>query len=129
MPGLIGERITSVLDRDKDGFLKIEEFQKGFLRLFNARFEDSIRLVFDLFDFTGDGKVSKEDFRILLSHVPLVKILELIKVHGRSEGTYTQRDDGLYFIIFFIYFFIPRAGMTLAIGVCSWIGFRARKKL
>ncbi len=95
MPGLIGERLCTLFDTDGDGFLKKDEFIKGILRLFATTFEDTARLIFDLCDFDRDGKVSKEDFRMLLSHVPLLNILELINVPKKSEGAYTKRGGGM----------------------------------
>lgn len=65
-------------------------------RLFASSFEESIRFVYDMFDFDSDGKVSKEDIRVLLSHVPLVKILELTKAATRSEGQYTKQGGEMY---------------------------------
>ncbi len=101
LPGLIGERVFALLDTDKDGYLKKAEFQKGLCRLFANTFEESSRLIYDLFDFDSDGKISKEDIRTLLSHVPLVKILELLKSGKesevqRSEGQYTQHGGALW---------------------------------
>ena len=101
MPGLIGERFFTLFDTDKDGFLKKAEFISGFLKLFPVSFEKSIKLIYDLFDFDSDGQVSKEDFRVLLSHVPLVKILDLIKSRSHGEGQYTQQGGGSYIIGYF----------------------------
>ena len=99
MPGLIGERIFKLFDLDKDDYLKELEFKKGFLRLFASNFEENIKLVYDLFDFDSDGKVSKEDIRILLSYVPLVHTLELINTNKEklSEGLYTKNGGGMYY--------------------------------
>jgi len=99
LPGLIGERVFTLFDLDRDGYLKEGEFQDGLCRLFSSTFEESIRLVYDLFDFDSDGKISKEDIRMLLSHVPLVKILELTKAGTRNEGQYTKQGGGLYNIL------------------------------
>lgn len=67
----------NLFDKDNDGFLNKKEFKGGIDRLFAENFEDNLRLVYDLFDFDSDEKVSKEDMRILLSHVPLAHLLEL----------------------------------------------------
>jgi len=96
MPGLIGERMLNIFDLDKDGFLNKVEFQKAFVRLFATSFEENFKLVYDIFDFDGNGLISKEDCRIILSHVPLVRILELINVQEHPEGAYTKEGGGLY---------------------------------
>ena len=81
-----------LFDADKDGFLNQSEFQTGLNRLFACSFEENAKLVYDLFDFDLDGKISKEDIRTLLSHVPLAEILELTapdkaKVEHKKDGT------------------------------------------
>lgn len=67
----------NVFDRDNDDLLDGKEFKEGIGKLFANCFEDNLKLVYDLFDFDGNGSVSKEDMRILLSHVPLAHLLEL----------------------------------------------------
>lgn len=70
----------SLFDEDKDGYLSEGEFKTGLLRLFGETFEQKVKLVYDLFDFDLDGKVSKEDIRTLLSHVPLAQVLDVKEV-------------------------------------------------
>ena len=86
----------NLFDTDKDGFLKKKEFQDGFCKLFAHAFEENLKLVFDLFDFDSDGKISKEDVRTLLSHVPLAQLLELATTGGPKEGQYTRKCGGTY---------------------------------
>lgn len=67
----------NLFDADRDGFLGRKEFLNGFCRLFACSFEENLKLVYDLFDFDSDGRISKEDMRTLLSHVPLAQLLQL----------------------------------------------------
>ena len=92
---MIGERIFSLFDVDKDGFLKKAEFQSGLCRLFVSSFEENVKLVYDLFDFDSDEKITKEDIRTLLSHVPLVQILELTNSDKPHEGQFTKQGGGM----------------------------------
>ncbi len=71
LPGFICERLFTIIDTDKDDALSKPEFVAGVSRLFSNKFEDNVRLIFELFDFDANGFVSAEDLRILLSHVPL----------------------------------------------------------
>lgn len=95
MPGLIGERVTSILDANNDGYAKKEEFIEGACLLLSQSFEDNIKLVFQIYDFDKDNLISTEDIRTLLSHVPLSQILSEKKDQGRKEGTFTQSGGGL----------------------------------
>lgn len=88
-----------MFDSDNDGFLSKEEFHKGLNRFFPETFEKSMRLIFDLFDFDSDGKISKEDVRILLSYIPLAQVLNLdshdIGVPMNSED-FIEKTQCLY---------------------------------
>lgn len=95
MPGLIGERFFTLFDKNKDGYAGKEEFIEASKRLLSQKFEDNIRVVFDVYDFDGDKFCSKEDLRTLLSHVPLSQILADKKDEGRKEGTFTKSGGGL----------------------------------
>jgi len=86
LPGLIGERILYLFDIDKDGYLEEQEFRKGLKRMPSQSFEEYVRLVYDLFDFNFDGKISKEDIRTLFSHVPLVQILDVKKIKTETNS-------------------------------------------
>ena len=92
---MISERIFKLLDIDKDGYLNAAEFVNGTMRLFSNLFDDNAKLIFDIFDFDGNGVVSKEDFRTLLSHIPLLHVLDHLKLHISKEGQYTRSGGGM----------------------------------
>ena len=100
LPGLIGERIFNLFDSNKDGFLGRKDFQEGLCRLFECTFEENIRLIYDLFDFDSDGKISKEDIRILLSHVPLAQLVDLTKSNEKKESLQTKEETGTYLFLY-----------------------------
>ena len=66
----------------------------GACRLFNSNFDENLDLVFKVFDFDNDGFISKEDIRIVLSHVPLAQILQESKVGKKKEGAFTTGGGG-----------------------------------
>ena len=75
LPGIISDRLFSVLDRDKNGFLDHAEFVLGMKTIF-ARGETFISLakfIFKIYDFDRDGIINKDDVKIILSYVPLNK--------------------------------------------------------
>ena len=55
-------------------YIKLNEFIEGMTSIFTESFEKMIKLVFNLYDFDNDGRISKEDVRLLLSHLPLKTI-------------------------------------------------------
>jgi len=86
LPGLIGERLFNLFDVDGDEYLAEEEFKRGMKRLFGQNIREYMKLVYDLFDFDLDGKVSKEDIRTLLSHVPLAEVLKIKEIKDEKSS-------------------------------------------
>ena len=71
LPMFISEKLFTVFDEDKDGFLNSKEFILGMNKLFNGSYQDTIKLIFDLLDFNHDGFIEKDDAKMILSLLPL----------------------------------------------------------
>ena len=71
LPGIISERLFSVLNTNKTNFLSCNDFVDGMVNLFSGDLDKLIQFIFKFYDFDKDGYVSKEDIRIVLSYVPL----------------------------------------------------------
>lgn len=87
-----------MFDSNKDGYAGKDEFISAACKLLSQKFEDNIRVVFEIYDFDNDKLVSKEDIRVLLSYVPLCQILADKKDEGRKEGAFTKNGGGLYLL-------------------------------
>ena len=73
LPGLISERLFSVFDSKSSGYLSLKDFTENMLTLFSSDFEKLIQFILKFYDFDNDGKITKEDVRVVLSYVPLYK--------------------------------------------------------
>ena len=71
LPGLINERLFQLFDRDNNGYLDGKEFINGMIILFTESFSTLTKFIFSFYDFDQDGLITREDVRIVLSHVPL----------------------------------------------------------
>ena len=71
MPGLICDRLFSVFDINKNDYLDLPEFIDGMTTLFSEGFLSLAKFIFDFYDFDKDGKISREDVRVVLSYIPL----------------------------------------------------------
>ena len=71
LPIFISEKVFTVFDTDKDGFLNLKEFIFGMNNLYNGTFDDSVKLIFDLLDFNHDGLIEKDDVVLMLSLLPV----------------------------------------------------------
>ena len=55
-----------------DGHLDIDEFLEGMLVIFSGQYEKLINLAFNIYDFDGNGQISRNDVKIVFSHIPLM---------------------------------------------------------
>lgn len=63
----------------------------GFFKVYYSNLETKIKLSFDIYDFDRDGYITKEDVRLILSHIPIVNTIQGSTV---SEGSYTREGGG-----------------------------------
>jgi len=71
VPLFISEKIFNSFNASKTGYLSLEEFCNNIQILKNGKFEDVAKIVFNIYDFDGDGIVSTKDIKLLISHLPL----------------------------------------------------------
>ena len=71
LPGIINDRLFEVFDKDKNGFLDPTEFLQGMVTLFSSNFEESVKFIFNFYDFDKDGLITKDDIRVVMSYVPI----------------------------------------------------------
>lgn len=70
LPGLIGERLFNVFDKDSNGYLSPNEFINGMTILFSDSFTSLLAFTFTFYDFDNDNYITKEDIRLVLSYIP-----------------------------------------------------------
>ena len=71
LPGIIGDRLFHVLTKSDRDYIKLDEFTKGMKILFCEDFDKASKFIFDFYDFDNDGKINKEDIRVVLSYITL----------------------------------------------------------
>lgn len=74
------------MDASGDLYVDQKEFIHCMLKIYYSKVESKIRLAFDFYDFDKDGFISKEDIRLILSHIPM-EVFGKTKVEG--EGKFT----------------------------------------
>jgi len=49
LPGILGERLFSVLDTNLDDYLDYSEFMTGLVRIYCSSFDEKIKFVFEMY--------------------------------------------------------------------------------
>lgn len=89
LPGLVAERFFAAFDVNCNTYLSLDEFLAGMLGFFCGGFDEKMRLIFSMYDFDADGRISQEDIITLISCMPVNS-----DVNVRSEGKYTKEGGG-----------------------------------
>ena len=70
LPGLIQDQLFNVFS-SYSNYIQGNNFVSNMMILFTKEYEDLISFIFKMYDFDCNGKISKEDIRVLLSYIPL----------------------------------------------------------
>lgn len=92
LPGILAERFFSLLDANNDEYIDLREFVYILFKIYYSNFDNQVKLVFDIYDFDKDGYITKEDVRIILSYIPILKDKAST---GGKEGIYNQEGGGV----------------------------------
>ena len=85
MPGLIGARLFSAFDSKRNGSIGLFEFITNMKILFYENYEKNSRFIFDFYDFDYDGKITKEDIRVVLSYITLSHTENIKDINGDNR--------------------------------------------
>ena len=76
LPIFIAEKLFNSFSKNNKNYLVEDEFITGFYKLYLGTFEETAETIFNLLDFDKDGKIKKEDVKIILSYLPLLNVTE-----------------------------------------------------
>lgn len=93
LPGVLGERLFNVIDADDNGYLDQREFLTGLFRLYCSSFDEKSEFIFEIYDFDGDGFISKVDISTILASLPVIN--NNSSTSPNAEGRFTQEGGGL----------------------------------
>lgn len=66
VPGMLGERLFAVFDRRHDGVIDYTEFIQGLATYVRGTKDQRIRMLFEMYDLTGNNRISKEELSLML---------------------------------------------------------------
>jgi len=71
LPGIIGDRLFRVFNKKNREYINLNEFSSGMKNLFCEDFDKTSKFIFDFYDYDNNGKINKEDIRVILSYITL----------------------------------------------------------
>ena len=93
LPGLMSDRFNALCGSNtkyQEGRVGQEKFLDVLTKIYASTLDQKIKLSFDIYDFDQDGKISDEDVRIVLSHIPIKSNHSL---DGKKEGLMSKGDS------------------------------------
>lgn len=87
LPGVLGERLFSVMDMDNDNYLDQREFLTGLFCLYCSNFDEKVKFIFKIYDFDADGYISKNDISTVMASLPVINFRNLSREH-EAEGKF-----------------------------------------
>ncbi|KAG1707959.1 hypothetical protein DVH05_024611 [Phytophthora capsici] len=84
MRGLLGERLFEVIDKDGSGSIHYNEFVYGLAILFRGSRKEKLKFIFDLYDLSEAGSISRHELMTMLHQFP-ESALELIKPKSEHD--------------------------------------------
>lgn len=66
-PGMLGERLFAVFDRNKDGYIDQTEFLSGLATVVHGSKEEKINFIFEMYDLNNDGGISRTELSTMLN--------------------------------------------------------------
>ena len=71
LPGIIGDRLFRVFNRKNREYISLSDFTSGMKNLFCEAYEKTSKFIFDFYDYDNDGKINKEDIKVILSYITI----------------------------------------------------------
>lgn len=88
LPGMMGERLFAVFDKDGNESIDFPEFLTGLTMIYHGTIEDKKKFLFDMYDLDGNGEVSAEELFTMLSYIPAAfRVLGLFDPDEETTST------------------------------------------
>ena len=92
---IIGERLFKVLDTNNHSSLSEEDFVSGLLNLFLGDYKTLVKIMFNIYDYNKDGKISKKDVKIVFNYIPLKpnEIYQRYKIKYEGDNINDRKES------------------------------------
>ena len=92
LPLIISERLFKVLDANNHSSLSEEDFVSGLLNLFH---KSLVKIMFNMYDYDRDGKISRKDVKIVFNYIPLKpnEIYQRYKIKYEGDNINDRKES------------------------------------
>ena len=95
LPLIICERLFKVLDVNNHSSLSEEDFVSGLLNLFLGDYKSLVKIMFNMYDYNRDGKISRQDVKIVFNYIPLKpnEIYQRYKIKYEGDNINDRKES------------------------------------
>ena len=95
LPIIINERLFKVLDINDHSSLSEEDFVQGMLNLFLGDYKSLVKIMFNMYDYNRDGKISRKDVKIVFTYIPLKpnEIYQRYKIKYEGDNINDRKES------------------------------------
>ena len=95
LPIIICERLFKVLDTKGNTSLSQEDFVTGLINLFLGDYKTLIKMMFNMYDYNRDGKISRNDVKIVFNYIPLKpnEIYQRYKIKYEGDNINDRKES------------------------------------
>ena len=95
LPLIICERLFKVLDVNNHSSLSEEDFVSGLLNLFLGDYKSLVKIMFNMYDYNRDGKISRKDVKIVFNYIPLKpnEIYQRYKIKYEGDNVNDRKES------------------------------------
>ena len=95
LPLIISERLFKVLDANNHLSLSEEDFVSGLLNLFLGDYKSLVKIMYNMYDYDRDGKISRKDVKIVFNYIPLKpnEIYQRYKIKYEGDNINDRKES------------------------------------
>ena len=106
LPGLIGQRLFDLMNKNRKGYLSPSEFITGMCTLFCEEINSLINFIFKFYDFDEDDFITFDDIHAVLCYLPIINGFDDMidieeEIHNTIDDIFINKKEKIDFNTFY----------------------------
>ena len=106
LPGLIGQRLFNLMNKNRKGYLSPSEFITGMCTLFCEEINSLINFIFKFYDFDEDDFITFDDIHAVLCYLPIINGFDDMidieeEIHNTIDDIFINKKEKIDFNTFY----------------------------